>query len=265
LNHPRLGCSWLCLIDWDRLTGEARVADATLLGMPADAELFSWNFDFIEYMNGPKDPFMNPENPRETGLFEDWQAMLNLGHRITAVGASDVHGMTGAGDARSYVQSDATPADFVESDYLNPMLEGRVLVSAGAFASVAINGVGMGGTVTIEGGEVSLDLVVRGLESIDVDWILVTYNCDEVARFRTDDPQAIEKYRGTIDFRVQGDGHVAVMGFGDGRMPTGLRNYNPSRTPRFTTNAIYVDADADGQWTAPGGKTCSYVLEPPAP
>ncbi len=265
LNHPRLGCSWLCLIDWDRLTGEARVADPTLLGMPVDAELFSWNFDFIEYMNGPKDPFVDPENPRETGLFEDWQAMLNLGYRITAVGASDVHGLTGGGDARSYVQSDVTPSDFIESDYLNPMLEGRVLVSTGAFATVAIDGAGMGDTVTVEGGEVTLDLVVRALEGIDVDWILVTYNCDEVARFRADDSEALEKYAGSVEFTVNNDGHVAVMGFGDGAMPTGLQNYNPTRTPRFTTNAIYVDADGDGQWTPPGGKTCRYSLEPPAP
>jgi hypothetical protein len=30
-----------------------------------------------------------------------------------------------------------------------------------------------------------------------------------------------------------------------------------------TTNAIYVDADADGEWTPPGGKTCTYSLDPP--
>jgi hypothetical protein len=25
-----------------------------------------------------------------------------------------------------------------------------------------------------------------------------------------------------------------------------------------TTNALYVDADGDGAWTAPGGKACAY-------
>jgi hypothetical protein len=263
LNHPRHGCNWLCLIDWDRLTGLARVANKRLLGLPDDAQLFSWDFDFIEYMNGPISPFMNPDNPRETGLFEDWQAMLNLGHRIVAVGASDAHGLSGVGDARSYVQSDVQVRDFVEADYLQPMLDGRVLVSAGAFAEVSIQGVGMGGTVQLDGDEVALELSVRALPEIDVDWILVTYNCDEVLRIRTDNPDDLIKFDGILRFAVQGDGHVAVMGFGSSDMPNGLANYRPDRTPRFTTNAIYVDADGDGEWTAPGGKTCSYNLTPP--
>ena len=55
------------------------------------------------------------------------------------------------------------------------------------------------------------------------------------------------------------------MGFGDQAMPVGLTDYAPARVPRFTTNAIYIDADGDGVWTAPGGKICSYSLEAPAP
>ena len=43
----------------------------------------------------------------------------------------------------------------------------------------------------------------------------------------------------------------------------GLADYDPSRTPRVTTNAIYVDADEDGVWTPPGGKSCNYTLAPP--
>jgi hypothetical protein len=82
-------------------------------------------------------------------------------------------------------------------------------------------------------------------------------------RIRTDNPDDLIKFDGILRFAVQGDGHVAVMGFGSSDMPNGLANYRPDRTPRFTTNAIYVDADGDGEWTAPGGKTCSYNLTPP--
>jgi hypothetical protein len=46
-------------------------------------------------------------------------------------------------------------------------------------------------------------------------------------------------------------------------IPEGLKNFNPNRVPRFTTNAIYVDADSDGVWTPPGGKTCTYTIEAP--
>lgn len=43
------------------------------------------------------------------------------------------------------------------------------------------------------------------------------------------------------------------------------RSFDPAdarRIPRVITNPIYVDVDGDGQWPAPGGKTCSYSVGP---
>jgi hypothetical protein len=46
-------------------------------------------------------------------------------------------------------------------------------------------------------------------------------------------------------------------------MPRGLAQFDPLVTPRFTTNPIFVDADGNGRFDPPGGKTCTYDPRPP--
>ena len=264
LNHPRGGTAWMTLVDWDRITGEPADRDPTLLGMPEGAAMWSWNFDFVEYMNGTRDPFLDPARPVETGKFEDWQAFLNHGHRITAVGSSDNHGLEHTGDSRTYIAapSDA-PGELDDLDLAAGLNEGRAVASTGAFARAAVGGLGPGETVVANAGEVTLNVHIEALPEIDVTWFLVTYNCDEVARIAATDPDGVVKFDGTIQVPAAIDGHLAVLGFGERRLPEGLASFNPHRVPRFTTNAIYVDADADGTWTPPGGKECTYRIEPP--
>jgi len=263
LNHPRGGAAWMSIIDWDRLTGEPADRDPELLGMPPGAALWDWNFDFVEYMNGPRDPFLDPARPRDTGHFEDWQAFLNHGHPITAVGSSDAHGLEHTGSSRTYIQVPSDqPGDLDDLDLAAALGEGRAVASTGAFARVTVDGEGPGATVASEA-TTEVAIRIEALPEIDVDWFMVTYNCDEVARVAATDPTGVIKYDDTVTIPTPVDGHVAVLGFGDERLPEGLRNFNPHRVPRFTTNAIFVDADADGAWTPPGGKECDYTLEPP--
>ncbi len=264
LNHPRGGAAWMSLIGWDRLTGEPLDRDPELLGMPPGAALWDWNFDFVEYMNGPRSPFLDPARPDDTGHFEDWQAFSNHGHPVTAVGSSDNHGLEHTGSSRTYIEVPSDrPGELDDLDLAAALNEGRAVASTGAFARVTIDGEGPGATVVASGPTTDVAIRIEALPEIDVDWFLVTYNCDEVARVATEDPEGVVKYAGTITIPTPIDGHVAVMGFGDERLPEGLRSFDPHRVPRFTANAIYVDADADGTWTPPGGKECAYSLEPP--
>lgn len=64
----------------------------------------------------------------------------------------------------------------------------------------------------------------------------------------------------SLELLFESDAHVVVAGFGRNAMPRGLRNYDPTRVLRFVTNPIFVDADGDGEFTPPGGKTCEYTL-----
>ncbi len=260
LNHPRNGCAYMCIVDYDRMTGEANLEDPTQLGFAPDAELWSWDFDTIEFMNGHASPFVDPSNPYGSGLFEDWMSFHNHGHRIAATGVTDVHGLDAQGSPRNYVVMPTDePSDFTDDMLVESMLAGRSLVSAGAFARVSLDGAEMGDTVTVDGVG-TLDLHVQALPEVNVSTVLVFGNCDEIASIEADSPDEVVKLITALALEFEVDTHVVVAGFGTGDMPRGLRNYNPGRVPRFVTNPIFVDADGDGEFTAPGGKTCEYTL-----
>ncbi|HMV68994.1 MAG TPA: CehA/McbA family metallohydrolase, partial [Myxococcota bacterium] len=262
LNHPRLGCSWMCMIQWNRITGEADYPDPTALSFGPDAHLWDWNFDAIEYMNGNRSPLLDPAIPDASGLLDDWLAFLNLGHRITAMGVTDVHGLELPGEPRTYYVSPTdAPSAFDERDMVDAILGGRAQVSAGAFARVDIDGAGPGEDVTVDGVG-HLRVHIEALPEIDVTRAQVLVNCDEVAVIEATDPGGVVKLDATLDLALDRDAHVVVLAFGEAPMPAALDDYDADRVPRVTTNAIFVDADGDGAWTPPGGKACAYSVGP---
>jgi hypothetical protein len=262
LNHPRNGCNYLCLIGYDRLTGDATLDDPTLLGYAPDAALWSWNFDTVEYQNGPQSPFVDPDQPDRTGLFEDWTSFINHGHRVTATGVTDVHGEDAQGIPRNFFESPVdSPAEATDDMLVDAILAGRSLVSTGAFARVSVNGeAGMGDTITDTDGSVDLALRIEALPAIDVTHYMVFVNCDEAVTGDTSAPTGRVKLDRTITVPVEGDAYLVVMGFGEQPLPRNLPQFDPSTVPRFTTNPIYIDGDGDGVWTPPGGRTCRYEL-----
>ncbi len=261
LNHPRIGCNFLCLIGWDRLTGRVTLEDAAALGLPADEPLFSWDFDAVEYMNGPRDVLFHADRPESSGFLDDWLAFLNLGHPVTALGVSDSHDPEDLAWPRTYVPSGSdSPSDFDQDELIDGVLKGAAIVSAGAFAHVtAITASGaaeIGGLAT--GGDVSLAIEIEAPPAIDIVSIVVLANCDEVARMEATGPHDVVKYDDVVALHLDRDAHLVVLAFGVDPMPAGLPDYDPTGVPRVTTNAIYVDVDGNGQFDAPGGKTCTY-------
>lgn len=254
LAHPR--SDYLNLIQWDRLAGAPGMTDPTRLGFGDDAQLWSWDFEAMEYMNGPGDVF-------SSGLFDDWMSFLNHGHRITATGASDVHDLELPGMPRNYFPASSdSPRAFRESELVNAVREGHVLVSTGAFARVSANGsAGMGETLTDSDGRLALAVQVQSLPQIDVSDVRVYVNCEESLRQPTTAPiGSLVKLDTTLDVPLPTgrDAHIVVQGFGSQRYPRELPQFDPAEVPRFTTNAIYIDGDGDGAFTPPGGKACRY-------
>ena len=259
LNHPRNGCNYMCLIGYDRITGEPTLEDPTLLAFEPNATLWSWDFDTVEYLNGHRDVFVDPAAPNETGTFDDWMSFLNHGQRITATGVTDVHGLDAQGSPRTYflAPTDA-PAEFEDQMLVDAMLGGRAQVSTGAFARVSIEGASFGDTVQVPGGEVALNVRIDALPEINVSQVQVFANCDQVALLDATAPDAVTKFDDTIAFTLEADAHVVVVAHGEGLLPRPFPQFDPRGVPRVTTNPIYVDVDGDGLWTAPGGRACTY-------
>lgn len=265
LNHSRVNgeCGILCVLDWDRQASTLVMDDPEALGFPAGTEIWSWDFDTFELINGLRSPLLSVSDPRHTGALHDWLAFHNLGHRVTAVGVTDVHGLDIPGSPRTYVRVGDDAAGVVSADDVaDGELAGAAVVSAGAFARVEIDGAGPGDDVSVVG-DVVLSIEVSALPEIDVDRIVVLANCDLVAEFSADSPDELLKFEGGLVFSLAQDAHVVVLGFGSQSMPRGLENYDASTVPRFVSNPIFVDADGDGVWTAPGAKSCATGIDLP--
>jgi hypothetical protein len=242
------------LISWDYVSAAPTLADPTLLGLAPDAALWAWDLDGVEVMNGHGDPFADG-NLR----FEKWQSMLNAGHRVIAVGCSDDHGGDEVGFPRTYFPSDADARTFDLQEVVDAFRAGQAIVSAGAFARVTVDGQGPGAMVdAVRAVEVELEVLAP--RAIDVTHAVVFANCDEVARVDADDPTGVRKLAATVPVGVDGDTQIVVAAFGAGRLPLGLPDFDPTHVPRVLTNAIYVDADGDGTFSAPGGRVCAYEL-----
>ncbi|MBM4396812.1 MAG: CehA/McbA family metallohydrolase [Deltaproteobacteria bacterium] len=260
LNHP-LG--YMKDIGYDPLTGAATLDDPGRLGFPAGAALWSWDFDMFELMNGTRAIFRAPGS-QSLALFDAWMSFHNLGHRVTAVGASDAHDWDSPGTPRTYFASPTDdPAAFDEAAFVEAMRKGRAVASAGAFARVSVNGVaGPGDTVTDTDGQVDLSIVVSAMPAVDVARVVVFVNCDEALLVPASAAHVAVKLDTTVTVPLAGDAHVVVAGIGDDPMPAGLDPIKPgiAGAPRFVTNPIFVDADGNGAFDPPGGKPCAYTL-----
>lgn len=270
INHPR-STGMTYFVDYDPEKGEP-TTDPSKIGFPEDAEMWSWHFDAYELMNGMDNVFYNPgaDEPAKTGTFDDWMSFLNFGHRVTAVGVSDVHDYGYPGYPRSYFVSPTdSPAAFDEEYLVKAVLEGRVIVSTGAFARVAIVDAGgailaeIGDTYTLLDGASSVDLRVHieAIPEIDVTNFMVFVNCDLTSGpTTTTSPDSVVKYNGiiTVPVPTDTDAHLVVLGFGEASLPRGFRGPgNPEGVPRFVTNAIYIDTDNTGVYdNLPGSKVC---------
>lgn len=254
LAHPRLDI--LNVIGWDRVLGAPTRENNDGTGLPPEAELWSWDFEAMEYMNGVEKVF-------SSGLFEDWMSFINHGKRITATGASDMHDYRPPGMPRNYFRSSTdSPAAFNEQELVDSVKGGHLVVSTGAFARVSVNNeAAMGDVITDTDGTVDLNLHVEALPQTDMAYAVVYVNCDETQVLAMANPaDSAVKFSETIalNLNTEKDAHVVVLGFGAHYMNRELPQYNPREVPRFTTNPVYVDQDGNGVFDAPGGKSCSF-------
>ena len=258
INHP----GYLNMIQWDRVAASPGPVDPTHLGLAPDAKLWSWALDGMELMNGFGNIFFDGNR-----RFDNWQSFLNQGRRVSAVASSDAHGTNDVGYPRTYfVSSSDEPAGFSQAEMNRAYIDGRLVLSGGAFARVAINdsGTTVGDLVTDTDGVVALSVHVEALPEIDVSHFLVLANCNEVAVVVAPTPDAVVKYDGMVDVDLTADAHITLVGFGRSRLPKGMPSFNPARGARFITNPIWVDVDGNGKFDPPGGRACDYDLRHPA-
>jgi len=241
IHHPRLEhgkIGYFHLAELDEKTGLAKRAG------------FSMDFDAVEVLNG----YQDADRKTLDRVLADWLAFLDAGKHVAATGNSDTHHLTFnlGGYPRNYVKVGDVALDKLDPAAVAAAVKaGHSYFTTGPVVDATIDGAGMGDTVTVKGGHVTLALRVRApawistntVEVIGVGGaILATVPCgpnDKVVRFD-----------GKIELELAKDGYVFVRV--DGDTPE-APNVGDSKSftvyPLAITNPIWVDVDGDGKVT----------------
>ncbi len=233
------------------------------------------------------------------GQVDDWFTLINLGHRIPGLANSDSHDRSSieSGCPRNFVQSDTdNPADLDDQAIADAVKAGHSFMSSGPFVRFWINdpATGIGDQLTDTDGTVSLHIEVEAASWMKVDrveiyqdgtLIGVETNLDDgVVRLVEDKDVAVDKDSWFV-ISVMGDDDMAPLFSSVEIPPIQLQDVviealstvpsvaslldpaipiprSGAVFPYALTNPIYVDADGDGEWTAPG--IASWMREPVA-
>ncbi len=196
------------------------------------------DFDAMELLNGPH--FRTYER-----LVADWFSFLRQGERIAGTANSDSHFLSSVVAApRNYVRvpSDAI-ADFDRESFVRAVREGRCYGTTGPLVTVELGGAGLGDLFQGRSG------VLRGRVEA-APWVPVSelrvFVSGEAVETRT--VAAGQPFEIPLSFQRDAFVTLEVRGEPDEDYQSVL----PRFVPLAFTNPIWVDADADGRWTAPG-------------
>ncbi|RBP42681.1 hypothetical protein DES53_106390 [Roseimicrobium gellanilyticum] len=195
-------------------------------------------------------------------LYRDWFALLNRGHRISAVGSSDSHDVSRfiLGQGRTYVAvPDADPSRVDLEKVWQSYQQGRLLVSMGLLAQVRVDEkFTVGDLATGLGETVKVTAKVYGPSWAKADHVALYANGILFREQKiTDDGKPGEKASVTWDIpRPKHDVHLVVIATGPGvtapywEIPRPYQPNSKTFNPRVigSTNPVWLDADSDGKF-----------------
>ena len=196
------------------------------------------DFDAIELLNGPSMAYYRVTRA-------DWFSLLLQGEVRTATANSDSHRLGEVvGLPRTYVQTTASPSsDFNEGLFIEALRGGRAYGSTGPLLTVTLGGKQLGETYAGEAATLRVGVVTAPW--VPVSSIRVYVNGEQVFAQTIRSGQEKE-----FPIRFQQDSFVTVEVEGK---PEGIyAELLPGFTPFAFSNPIFVDAESDGVWNAPG-------------
>lgn len=197
--------------------------------------------DAFEIIN----PSDTDNQARIAALRRDWLSFLLQGERITGTANSDSHrGSEQVAVPRNMVAvSDDGITTFSRTEFLSSLKRGNSYGTTGPLLELNLEGTRMG--ETFAGSNASLQLQILSAPWVDVQRLEVQINGNTIKTL-----DATEQRRFKIPLEFTADAFVTVEVFGN--PGAGYAALYPRLTPYAFSNPIYVDADQDGVWQAPG-------------
>ncbi len=201
------------------------------------------DFDLIEVVNGAG----HNHHDRRAAARLDWLSLLKQGERIVGTANSDSHtALEQVAVPRTMVAvKNDTIASFEQAEFVANLKAGNAYGTTGPMLEVSLLKAQMGDTFS--GSRGTLTVKVSRAPWVNVDRLEVQINGETVDthRLTNDDEQVVKQ---PLEFNQDSFVTVEVSGPAN-------EDYTaiyPDISPYAFSNPIYVDADQDGQWKAPG-------------
>lgn len=242
LNHARNSSSGMfSQVEFDPELGPDAVDDSR----------FTTDFDVMEIINRYGDV---------CELMADWSGLLNAGVRLTGVGNSDTHDLSGeTGLPRNFLHIDKAASEMTRDDLRDTLRAGQVTVGSHAFMDFS-DGKLPGDLIEVSTGDsVDFGVRVQTPEWAQADHLFAIVNGEVVEVVeRPSEADAHTDFEQSISLTFDEDSWVVFFSFG-GRPSAPIDSGKPVIT---FTNPIFVDTDGDtdqdGQaFEAPGLRALS--------
>ena len=206
---------------------------------------------------------------------EDFLALLRTSHPVTAIAATDTHGIVGEepGFPRTYVRvtkDDALDAwDAARTDDLVRSVRERrdVVLTNGPFLQVTANGAGIGGVAAAKGGAVDVKVRVTTAAFAAVDRVELrlagsgkVLGAASLALSPKKELSGALTADATFAVRASADDAFVVIVSGPKPMRPMFAGEDKELTPWAMSGAIWIDTNGDGKSLGRGGPVQSAKM-----
>jgi hypothetical protein len=194
------------------------------------------DFDLMEIVNG-KNLQSFPK------AWKDWMGLLRSGRRVVGVGNSDSHQLTGSevGSPRNYVRMHGAG----ETEFLQSLRKGGVVVSNGPFIEFTIGDAGIGDTLAVSSGSLTAHIRVVAPSWVDVRRVMLYFNGVEQSVLMVEGRDRSLRFDESVEFRIRASGFAMVVVEGDESLspviPPAIGEEPRPVTPLAFTNPIWLD------------------------
>lgn len=239
VHHPRL----------DSEIGYFDIAHFDARGDRAAQPGFSWDFDAIEVMNGYQDPVRRAVDR----VVDDWFALLDHDHLVTATGNSDTHHlrMNIGGYPRNYVHVRDDQPSMVDGRQVASALKAhRAFFTTGPFVSLQVNGGDIGDLVPARDHRARAEVKIQAAPWVSVEHVVLYLNGKPLKRWDVPaDVNATIRLQEAWTFDVAADSYVVVRVDGDRPLAPVVGDRKTfTAYPFALTNPVFIDADGDGRY-----------------
>ncbi len=229
---------------------------------------FSYDFDAIEVLNG----YQDPERRSVDRMIDDWFALLNHGHLVTATGNSDTHHLDHniGGYPRNYVEvQDDNPAH-LQSSWLTRAVKGHhSFFTTAPFVKLHVNGASIGNVVRAQpGGKAHVEIEVQAAPWVSVSTVTLYIGGNERKKWAVPKSEEVKRFVIAEDFTLTKDDWVVVRVDGDKPLAPVVGDLTRFDVrPLALTNPVFVDLNANGKYDAsmPHGPHTTSPYRPAKP